>query len=342
MKNTLNVLQKIIPDEMTTLQKRYKILKGIDKNQPVGRRNLAQLLNISEKTIRNEVDFLKAIEYIEVSSLGMSISKQGIQILSELDVIMHTLKGLTSLQEHLKRSLQCQQVIIVPGNTDEDDLVKIDIGKAAADMFVTKLHHNSVVAVAGGSSVYHVIHAMRSLQKSYEDVLVLPARGSLRSSMEYQANSLAAALANQIGAKYELLHIPDNLSRKALDSVKNEPDIQKTINKILTANIIIFGIGNAKDMAARRNLPETVYGFLTRKEAIGEALGYYFNKNGEVVYSSRSIGIKLEQMTKQAYPIAVAGGSSKAESILAVKQFFRKGCLVIDEGAANEILRLLH
>ncbi|MFP4697676.1 MAG: sugar-binding transcriptional regulator [Eubacteriales bacterium] len=342
MRDTLNVLKKIIPNEINILQKRYTILKGIENNGPIGRRHLSQILNFSEKTIRKEVEFLKVLEFVQVSASGMSITKAGSIVLDELETIIHQLRGLSNLEIVIKSEIKCQDIIIVPGDIDEDDNVKISIGKAAAAKLLQKLHNNCIVAITGGSTAFNVVHAIKPQSKKYEDVLILPARGSLRNNVEYQANTLASVLADRLKVNYDLLNIPDNLSRKALDSVRNEPDIQKIIKKILESDIILFGIGNANEMAKRRNLQQTKIDFLKRKKAVAEALGYYFNKNGEIVYTSRSIGIKLEQMKKISYPIAVAGGKSKAKAILAVRDFIRKGCLVIDEGAANEIIKILN
>lgn len=41
------------------LKKRYEILKTIYYNQPVGRRALSQELNLGERIVRTEVEFLK-------------------------------------------------------------------------------------------------------------------------------------------------------------------------------------------------------------------------------------------------------------------------------------------
>ncbi|TCK98544.1 central glycolytic genes regulator [Natranaerovirga hydrolytica] len=335
----LNALKKIIPNEIEILHKRYDILSLIKKNQPIGRRSLAKALNSTEKIIRNEIEFLKSIGYVEASSSGMHITKEGDFVLHDIEGIIYSLNDLYELELQVKQILNCEKVIVVLGDTDQDKKVKEDIGKAAAKVLMGMIKEDTIIAIAGGSTVYHVIQSVKTTKKN-SDVLVLPARGSLRNNVEYQANSLVASLADKLSSKYELLNIPDNLSRKTLDSVKNEPDIQSTINKILKANIILCGIGNAYEMAEKRNLATPFIDFLERKEAVSEALGYYFNKKGEIVYTSRSIGIKLEQMTKTAYPIAVAGGKRKANAILSVKDFMKKGCLIIDEGAAREIIRI--
>ncbi|TCT16188.1 central glycolytic genes regulator [Natranaerovirga pectinivora] len=339
MDKSLNCLNKIIPNEIQVLNRRYEVLKAIESSQPIGRRQLATTLNNTEKIIRNEVEFLKELDYIQVSTSGMTITEEGKNILAEVEMVIRNLRGLYSLEDIIKKILKCDKVVIVSGDIAHNISVRENIGKAAAKVLLNKIGNNSIIAVAGGSTVYHVVHSIKT-NKKYPEVLVLPARGSLRNNVEYQANSLTAKLATKLEANYELLNIPDNLSRKSLESVRKEPDIQKTINKILKSNIILCGIGNANEMVVRRNLADTVIEFLNRKEAVAEALGYYLNKDGEIVYTSRSIGIKLEQMTKTAYPIAVAAGKSKAQAIIAFSKFINNGCFIMDEGAAKEIINL--
>ncbi|GKX29145.1 central glycolytic genes regulator [Vallitalea longa] len=341
MEKTLLTLKKIIPKEIEILQRRYEILKGIHIYQPIGRRSLSQKLSISEKIIRNETEYLKSQGFILVSGVGMSTTDYGDTTLDDLKNIMHHVKGLNHLERKVKELLQCEEVVVVPGNSSEFEEIKENIGKAASDILLKHVRDDIIIALTGGSTVYNVVKSLNKTNASYKDVLVVPARGSLRNNVEYQANTIVSKLAKKLNADYELLNIPDNLSKKALDSVRKEPEIQETISNILQANIILFGIGNAYEMARRRNLSETVIDFLHRREAVAEALGYYFNKNGEIVYTSRSIGIKLEHMNKTPYPIAVAGGAKKAEAIIAVKNIIKNGSLIIDEFAANRIIEIM-
>lgn len=342
MDYALEIFKKIIPEGIEILQRRYQILKGIESYQSIGRRQLSQVLNLTERIVRNEVEMLKKYSYIEVLSSGMILTDDGRRLIIELEVIMYHLKELSGLELLLMKKMKCNKVVVVPGDSDEQEHVKVDIGKAAAEVLISCLKEKSIVSITGGSTVYHVVHSIKKTNKKFEKVLVLPARGSLGNQVEFQANTLVETLAKKIGADYKLLNIPDNLSSKALASVRQEPDIQQIIEKILKTDIVLYGIGNAKKMARRRKLTDPLIDFINRKEAVAEALGYYLDKNGKIVYTSRSIGIKLEEMTNLTYPIAVAGGKSKAESIIAVRHLIKKGCLVIDEGAAKEIIKLIN
>src|SRR5690625_7879682 len=82
--------------------------------------------------------------------------------------------------------------------------------------------------------------------------LFLPARGGVGSFVEHQANTIAAKMAENEKGEYALLHVPDPMSEALYETIIHEPSIAETLNKIKQANIVLHGIGNALEMAKRR------------------------------------------------------------------------------------------
>jgi central glycolytic genes regulator len=79
---------------------------------------------------------------------------------------------------------------------------------------------------------------------------------------------------------------------------------------------------------------------LESSKAVGEAFGYYFNEQGEIVHKVLTIGLQLEDLVDIPNVIAVAGGSSKAKAIKAyLKQAPASTILITDEGAARKLLK---
>lgn len=338
MENYISALKKIIPKELQVLHRRYRVLKGIQLFQPIGRRALSDKIDISEKMIRTETAFLKKEGCITSSGAGMVLASKGQQLLGDLKPFVEMMDGLETIEEKIKEILNCKEVFIVAGNADEDEETILNIGQKAADVLLQKIGDNDIIALTGGSTVGNVIKALKDHDIHEKNVTVVPARGSLGRNVAYQANTLVAMLAAKINCPYHLLNIPDNLSQRSLESVREEPEIQEALDKLVKANILVYGIGNAFKMAKRRNLSEEVVLELTKNKATAEALGYYFNNSGEIIYASRSVGITLDQMTELKYPIAVAGGYSKSDAILAVSDILKRGCVIMDEGAARGII----
>ncbi|MEL7598062.1 MAG: sugar-binding transcriptional regulator, partial [Clostridiaceae bacterium] len=130
MQYNLEVQKKVVPELLELLEKRYNILTTIYYNQPIGRRMLASYLGMGERIVRNEVSFLKNQNLIDVSSDGMTVTQEGKEILEKLKEFVHELKGLSDMEEFLRKHLDLKDVMVVPGNVDENELVLDEMGKS--------------------------------------------------------------------------------------------------------------------------------------------------------------------------------------------------------------------
>ena len=340
MQEILKLQQKLVPEVLELLEKRYNILRTIYYEQPIGRRGLASSLGMGERIVRTEINFLNKQNLIKISTPGMTITKEGEEVIEKLKNFIHEIKGLSEIEEFIKEKLKIKDIIIVPGDLEEDKIVLNEIGKAAAKYICSLIRKNSIIAITGGSSIKEVVDSMPKLS-DYKDALVVPARGGIGRNVETQANILAAALANKIGANYKLLHLPDNLSGNVLSSIVNEEGIKEVLDNIRNADVLIYGIGRADEMARRRGVTLPEKNKLEDSTPVREAFGYYFNTSGQVVYSTSISGIKNDDMRKINYQVAVAGGKSKAKAIVAAEINNYHSVLITDEAAAREIVKLL-
>ena len=340
MKHIFDLLELIIPEGINSLKTRYLILECISYQQPVGRRVLAIQTQISERILRAETEIMKKMGLIESSALGMKVTYKGQSVLDELFSNMQDLKCLSHLEEKLKQKLYLRKATIVPGNVDESHTTKIQLGKAAAFLLENLLSDCQTIALTGGTTVEHMVRAMPKIHNHYDDLIIVPARGSIGGKVELQANTLVAKLAEKLNANYLHLHLPDNLSQETINSIKKEPQVQKTLQKVEKTDIIIFGIGNALTMAKRREVPSEVFNLLQQNGAVSEVLGYYFDAQGTTIYSQATIGIDLEKALLIENRIAIAGGESKAAAIFSACNTIKGSYLITDEGAARAILAL--
>jgi central glycolytic genes regulator len=340
LEEILKLQQKIVPELIELLEKRYNILRTIYYNQPVGRRILANSLDLGERIVRTEINFLKSVNLINISTPGMTVTPEGEVIIDKLKNFIHDIRGLSDVEVIIKEKLKLKNVVVVPGDQDEDKTVAKELGRAAAAYLKGVIKNGYIVAITGGSTIKEVIDNVPKIAQ-LSDCLVVPARGGMGKNVEIQANTLAANLANKIGGSYKLLHVPDNLSGRALDTMLNEKEIREIIENIRKANILIYGIGRADEMARRRGITQEEFEELQQSGAVGEAFGYYFNNKGNIVYSTPTIGISNEDIRRVNIPMAVAGGKSKAEAIVATEVNHSNGILITDEGAAREIIAIL-
>ena len=319
------------------IQRRYVIMHTISYLAPVGRRLLAENLQLGERVIRSELDSLKHLGLVEPSIGGVSLTLRGEKLLQQMVPYISKLLGLPQLERQVKEKLGLAQGVLVPGDSSVDSLVQYELGRAAARVLLTKIRDGDVIAITGGTTMSQVA---QSIYAEKRRVTVVPGRGALGEKVEIQANTIAAKLAQGLGGKYRLLHAPDNLTSHALAELVQDPGIAEVLALIRQTTILLHGIGDALEMARRREVPQEQVHRLQELEAVAETLGYYFSAQGDIVWQANSIGLHLQDLETITTVIAVAGGSAKARAIKAVANKRPQHILISDQGAAQAIMAL--
>lgn len=339
MREILSIMEKLLPDLTKVMHKRYHILRMIMLMQPVGRRAAAEYLGMTERVLRAEVELLRQQELIRMDSSGMIVTSQGFDLLEKMEPMVKELFGLSDLERRLADRLQIPSVYIVSGNADESPLVKREMGRVTARLLRQLIKPSDIVAVTGGSTMAEVAE-MLTRSTLFDTVQFVPARGGLGEKIEYQANLLASKMAQKTGGKYHMLHVQDQLSEEAYRSLIRDANVKEILGIIQSARMVVHGIGDAITMARRRKSNPDVISKIEKLGAVGEAFGYYFDRDGQIVHHLRTIGIQLEDVGRAETVIAVAGGASKASSIAAVAKQGYQDFLITDEAAAQGILQI--
>lgn len=336
--NAFDAGRLLLPELDRLLYSRYSMLQSIQLNGPIGRRMLAELLHRTERDVRNEVSVLQEKKLINVSQKGMMITNLGYEVLEKLKHYFYDVSGLAMKEKLLSGKLHLSQVTIVPGDVDTNQGVKNFLGREASLYLLAHAKPKSVVAVTGGSSVAAIQRHLVDTSP-FNSLKFVAARGGMKGNVRLQANSIAASFAEACGADYHTLYLPDTLSDKAYQLMMDEPVVRETVELYDAVSVVIHGIGTAEEMGKRRRMKGKDYEKLLKSGAVGEAFGYYFNAEGEVVQRMQTVGIQLEQVKKSELILAVAGGKSKAK---AIEAYFKIAAphtiLITDEGAADEIL----
>ncbi|MBR5379587.1 MAG: hypothetical protein IK140_03555 [Clostridia bacterium] len=337
--NTFGLMAVLAPDLMEALVSRAMILERISILQPVGRRALAQRMGIPEREARMLTDLLREDGLIDVSPAGMALAGRAYEILDSVRELVRSRTGLNSLETQLQKLLRIGRVCIVPGDADTDPEVLNEVGRVAGARLRKLLEPGQILAVNGGTTVHSVAtHIPRGADIS---VTVLPARGGLGRSAETQANTLAELIAERLGGRHKPLYLPDNLPQSALKELIKLDEIREPLEEIKRADVLLYGIARADEMARNRLMSESAISDLVRKGAVAEALGHCFDISGRLLASASGLGLPEDSFSRIPNVIAVAAGSHKAEAILAVSRHHKNSCLITDEGAANRILEII-
>ncbi|MBS4219418.1 hypothetical protein KHA96_13915 [Bacillus sp. FJAT-49711] len=340
MHSFLKIQTQIVPDMLSVMQKRYQILRSIRLTEPVGRRTLADMLGLTERVLRSEAEFLKARQLITIKTAGMMVTPKGAKLLLELDEMMREITGISKMEQSLKSLLGISNVVVVPGDSDETPLVKEEIGKAAADKLIGYLGKDNVIAVTGGTTMACTAEMLSGNMGDGRKLLFVPARGGIGEDVKNQANVICATMAEKTGGTHRVLYVPDEVGLEVYQSLLKEPAIIEVLNMIKSANIVVHGIGDALTMAGRRRTNKAAMKKIIEENAVGEAFGYYFNENGEIVHKVPTIGMQISDLHDKPIVLAAAGGKSKAKAIKAyLKSAPKTTVLITDEGAALEVLK---
>ena len=339
MKSLLKIQQKLVPEIIDIMKKRYLILREISLSEPIGRRALAANLQSGERIIRSETELLKNQGLIDVNLKGMTITEEGKEILNALKDSMNDVIGLNSLQEELREVLGIKKVLLIPGSYEQNNSLLKDVGKQASKYFLSVLKDEDIVSITGGSTMLEFAKSIKS-DKKFSSTIVVPARGSLGIDIETQSNNVVAEVSKNINSNYKLLNIPDELCEASIKTLTQEPEIKKTLELIQNSNVLVFSIGRADEMVKRRKLSDEKAKEIMDKEAVGEACGHYFNKKGEIVYKLNTVGIDMESFKNKREAIAVFAGRKKAEAFIPISKLNKNLVLVTDEDSARRILEL--
>lgn len=332
----VEILKHVMPETIDALYRRYSLLRAIGHLAPVGRRLLAENLKTGERIIRSELTVLKELDLVVASVGGVSLTPWGENMLSAMNPYMQELLGLQTMEKQVANHLGIPNVILVPGDSSSDQLVQRELGKAAARALLKEIQEGDTLAITGGTTMLALADAVNSRGHR---VTVVPGRGALGERAEIQASAIAAKLAQALGGHYRLLHAPDNLSRHALEELSQDPSTAEVLALIHRSTLLIHGIGDGLEMAARRQVSGERVAFLREHKAVAEALGYYFDFQGEIVWQANSIGLGIEDLESIKTVIVVAGGKAKARAIRAVAAHHKWNILVSDQGAAEAILQ---
>ncbi len=332
----IDIQKSVVPDILSHMLKRLDILGYIGEEQPIGRRTLSKHLGMTERVLRREVEELAALNLIKVDAKGISLSGGGRQLLEEVRPFLTLIESRNDLALQLKNKYPLKDIFVVRGDAEENPFVKEELAKLTSEELTGRLFPGAVVSVAGGSTMALV---SKFLRPKHEDLLFIPARGGLGEEVAYQSNSIVGHLAEATEGQHRMLYAPDSISDASLQSLKTEPMVREIIELNAQSSFVMHGIGDALEMARRRNVDEATFGRLTEGRAVGEAFGFYFDADGELVHKMTTIGLQLEDLDKKEAIFAVAGGGSKKEAVKAyLKLAPSNTILIIDEAIAQHLL----
>lgn len=334
-------LFKLVPEAEQLYSRRLAILTLVSLNDGIGRRSIAQHLKLSERLVRNDIDYFKQCGLFIQKKTGLFLSDSGQKLIEEFRQTELKNGHLLLLEEQLRNKYDIQNCIVVSGDVNKQQDTIVQLGQALTNILDAVLPvGKNIISVSGGTTLSKVVsHVSKKLTQNRQ-FYVVPARGSGSGDLSIQANTISHTLANRLNGETLNLYVPEQINSNSRELLLEDPNISNTISLLKKSNCLIYSIGNAKIMAQRRGASEKEIEEIMRCGAVGESMGVFFDAQGNIIYRLARIGLLIEDLSNLPCEVLVVGGSNKTAALSAyLKIVPKQTILIVDEALANSVLK---
>lgn len=251
----------------------------------------------------------------------------------------------TLLESGLIQKYSLKKVVVVPNDTNDNNIVKKRLGKAAVLLVDQLISEGTILGISWGTTMQQVALQIRS--RRVKDMVVVQLNGGIsRAEFDTHASEIAKTIGQSYKAIPYLMPLPavvDNANLKKV--ILSDKNISRTLELGRKSEIALFTIGsfgyNSVLVKADYFEPLEVDELL-KSGAVGDICSRIIKADGTICskdLNNRTIGIELEELKKKQYSIAVAGGKEKLAAIKAGLKGKWFNSLITDEWVATELLR---
>ncbi|MCB2210404.1 sugar-binding transcriptional regulator [bacterium] len=247
-------------------------------------------------------------------------------------------------QEHLLTvAYDLRDAVVVPSPDSIEELY-VSLAQGGARWLANRLEPGIRVGVGLGRTISHIPQFF-SVDQQMDCTFMEVVGGSSENSGGFAKYNITSKLAEIAGGRAELLYAPNMVSSpELLRRLISEPGIAEALERARHCDIILQSVGTVDETAIlyiedRISLEELQD--LQQSGAVGDALGQYFDKNGNpvsTILDDRVIGLSLADLKQTPWSLAVAGGEEKHHVIKAALKGGLFNVLVTDINTANFLL----
>jgi DNA-binding transcriptional regulator LsrR (DeoR family) len=247
-----------------------------------------------------------------------------------------------ALQERFE--LDDARVVLMPrGEQDSTDR----LARAAANYLQLVLRDGLTIGVSNGrtlATTARYLRPERTLELSVVQII-----GSLgNDNPRIDGYDIVRSLAEAYGSDYRYLHVPLLVeSKEVRETLLRDRNVSQTLRMGSDADVAIVGLGSLNDL----DRSPVFDGFLTPEdialireaEAVGHCCGEFYMLDGRPAatdVNDRTIAIGLDALRSIPTVIAVAGGATKASSIIGALRGRFINTLITDDRAALRLIEM--
>ena len=253
----------------------------------------------------------------------------------------------TEMEEILVKKFGLRDAIVVDSLDDNEKLIQRDLGTATAYYLESAIRPNEIIGISSWSAtLLAVVDALHPPPKKPGVKVVQILGGVGNPAVEAHAMRLTSRMAQLVNGHAVYLPVAGILSTEAARDVLMADDVTlqaiSLFDHVTTALVGIGAIDPSPLLAQSGNIfsPQEL-NLLRREKAVGDILLRFFGQNGDLVETGlekRVISMSLEQLSKVARAVGVAGGSRKYAAILGALRGHWINILVTDHFTAKRLV----
>lgn len=257
--------------------------------------------------------------------------------------IQHPDSDRLTQQQIIANKYNLDSIHIVQSLLNEVD-TKRQIGVICNKFLESRLQNIENLGIGWGTTVFEFVRQASYLNSTTLEIT--PLMGGIGiNDVEYHSNHLAFQLADKYAASVNYFYTPAIAESLEVKELFISTELFKQIyNKAKEVDMAIVGVGNPIESSTYRK-----FGYISEEEgkeikisgAVGDILGSFFDLNGVQVqtsFTSRMIGLSIEDLQNIPEIIALVSGKEKIMSIKALLKIGVINHLIIDQVIADGIV----
>jgi len=246
-------------------------------------------------------------------------------------------------EQALCRKFGLRDAVVVPA-ADPGEPLYLALAQGTADWLTPQLKDDMCIGMGYSRTVSHLPQVFRPT--SHVDCVFTEVVGGMSDGNgSFGSYNVTSKMAELVNGRVVYLYAPSIVSTKgACDALLQEASIAKAMERARNCDILLHGIGPVDTSALmyiRKHFDEADLHKLRDLGAVGDALGRYFNVDGQPLdlpINDRIIGLTLEDVRKIPISVIVAGGMEKVPVLRAAIRGKLLNVLITDAATAQALL----
>lgn len=262
-----------------------------------------------------------------------------------VQISLNVTTGTFQAERKIERAFGLDKVRIVP-SPNSDAMQKRWLGLVAGELLAPMVTENGIVAVSWGTTMRAMVDSLVGQRPVPGSQVVAIVGGLHNATLGSGTNEIANQLGQHLNAAVRPLLAPIYVQDEATAlGLANDPGIRDALDLAGKASVVFYSLGAMDEestMFELGHIDAEQKSFLKRHDAVGDIACRWIDRKGESVElppSINPIGISLDDLRKIPRRLAVAGGPSKKDVILAGLRGGFATTLVTDERTADYLLK---